>query len=274
MTIKEAVKKYSAKLRNITHIPNKEVEMMLLELLGKNVIWLHLNSDKEFTQENELIKMVEKRADNYPLEYILKKASFYGEMFEVREDVLIPRPETELLVERAVEILQKIEKPKAIEIGVGSGIIAVTVAMLVKDVEVTAVDINEKALELAKANAIKFGVNDRIEFIKSDLFHAVGEKQFDVCISNPPYIADEYKLPKNVAFEPKNALFGGRVGDEILKKIIDEVLKREIPFLLCEMGYDQKKLLGDYFESKGIKDVEFYKDYEEFDRGFVAKIIY
>jgi methylase of polypeptide subunit release factors len=117
MTIKECVKKYTVYLKNITHIPAKEVEILIMHLLDKNVIWLHLNYDKAFTKELELEKLVKKRATNFPLEYIIKKASFYGEQFFTDEEVLIPRPETELLVENAFEILKDINtKEKAIKV--------------------------------------------------------------------------------------------------------------------------------------------------------------
>lgn len=272
MTIKACIKKYANELKNITHIPNKEVEILILHLLQKNVIWLHLNSHLEFEYEKELEKLVKKRATDYPLEYLTNKASFYGEIFEVATNVLIPRPETELLVEKAIEILEEIKKPKVLEIGVGSGIISIMLAKLIENISIVAVDINDNALELAKRNAIKHGVEDKIEFIKSDLYTNISnEIDFDMTISNPPYIADDYKLPKNVEFEPKNALFGGKVGDELLKKIIEQTYNRKIKYLLCEMGYDQKKPLEEFFKTFNIQEYNFYKDYSDFDRGFVVK---
>lgn len=272
MTIKECIKKYSKELKNVTHIPNKEVEILVLHLLGKNVIWLHLNYNNEFESEKELAQLVKKRATNYPLEYLTKRATFYGEVFEVASNVLIPRPETELLVERAEKILKDIKNPTIIEIGTGSGIISVMLAKLIKDIKIIAVDINDDALTLAKSNAKKHEVDDKIEFISSNLFTNIEEdKKFDMCISNPPYIADDYKLPSNVAYEPKNALFGGKVGDELLKNIIDETNNREIPYLLCEMGYDQKEPLKNYFSNFDVEEFEFYKDYSDFDRGFEIK---
>ncbi|MGB3750954.1 MAG: HemK/PrmC family methyltransferase, partial [Arcobacteraceae bacterium] len=219
-TYKQIVKEYSRYLKEVTHIPQKEVEILILHLMQKNTIWLHLNYEKECTCEKELEKLVKKRATNYPLEYITKRASFYGEVFNVADGVLIPRPETEILVEKAEVILKEIQNPIVLEIGVGSGIISVMLAMLIPDIEIIAVDINEKALELAKSNATKHNVEDKITFIKSDLFADVPDIKFDMVISNPPYIADDYKLPLNVKYEPSNALFGGNVGDELLKNII------------------------------------------------------
>ena len=134
-----------------------------------------------------------------------------------------------------------------------------------------AVDINDEALKLAKLNAIKYKVEHKITFIKSDLYNNIENKNFNMCISNPPYIADDYKLPKNVTYEPQNALFGGIKGDELSKKIIFETSLRDIKYLYCGMGYDQKKPLNKFIEQFNIKNLEFYKDLEKFDRGFILE---
>ena len=144
--------------------------------------------------------------------------------------------------------------------------------MLIEDIEIIAVDINDKALDLARKNAKKHQVEHKITFIKSDIFTNISEdSEFDMCISNPPYIANNYKLPTNVKYEPSNALFGGNIGDELLKDIITQTKQRDIKYLLCEMGYDQKKPLSNYLEQYKPKSVEFYKDFDKFDRGFVVE---
>lgn len=275
MTIKDTIRKYTSDLKFVTHIPAKEVEMLIMYLLEKNTIWLHLNYNKEFEQEKELVKLIKKRATNYPMEYLINKASFYGEVFIVQEGVLIPRPETELLIDNALEIIKnmdnKKETIKVLEIGTGSGIISVMLALLIEDIKIIAVDINEKALLLAKRNAKKHGVEDKIEFRLSNLYEKVEESDLDLTISNPPYIANDYKLPENVKFEPSNALFGGNIGDELLKSIIDQTNEKNIEYLLCEMGYDQKNPLTDYLDKFDINSLSFYQDYEKFDRGFTIK---
>ena len=272
MTIKEVVRSYSKQLREVTHIPAKEVEILICYILEKNNIWLHLNYNNEFDKIQILEKLIEKRKKDYPLEYLIKRASFYGETFLVRENVLIPRPETELLVDNAVEILKDTKNKTVLEIGTGSGIISVMLAILIEDIKIIAVDINDDALSLAKQNAIKHNVKDKITFIKSDLYTNIDkDEEIFMTISNPPYIANNYKLPQNVKYEPKNALFGGEKGDELLKNIIDETSKRGIKYLLCEMGYDQKKPLEKYFNNFDIKHYLFYQDYEKFDRGFTIE---
>jgi len=269
---KDTIKKYAIKLKDITHIPQKEVEILILYILNKNIIWLHLNYNEQCTCENTLETLVNQRAKDYPLEYITKRASFYGESFNVQDGVLIPRPQTEILVQKAIEKLETISKPKVIEIGTGSGIISIMLALLIKNIEIVAVDINDKALKLASSNAIKHNVDKKITFINSNLFENINiNDKFDMCISNPPYIANDYKLPKNVTYEPKNALFGGVKGDELLEKIVLQTSNRSIKYLYCEMGYDQKKQLNKYIEQFDINSLEFYKDFEKFDRGFTLE---
>lgn len=271
MTYEQIIKKYAPLLKGVTHIPAKEVEILLLFLLDKNPIWLHLNYKNECDCEDALGKLVKKRATDFPIEYLTNRASFYGESFIVKQNVLIPRPETEILVEKAEKVLKELQNPKVLEIGVGSGIISVMLAKLIPNIEIVAVDINEDALELASLNAKKFGVEEKITFVKSDLFKNVEEQHFDMCISNPPYIKNDFKLPKNVTYEPSNALFGGDDGDEILKKIIDEMIARKIKYLYCEMGFDQKGRLEQYIKKYKPKSCEFYKDYENLDRGFCVE---
>jgi len=267
---KQIIKQYSKELRNTTHIPQKEIEMLLLYLLDKNTIWLHLNYDKVCDNqiEQQLSKLVQKRATDYPLEYIIKKVSFFGEIFFIEDGVLIPRPETEILVQKALDTLKDIQNPKVVEVGVGSGIISIMLAISIPNIQIIAVDINKKALELAQKNAKYHNVQDKITFVKSDLFDEVDVSGFDMCISNPPYIADDFKLPKNVTYEPSTALFGGTIGDELLKKIIEQTHNNKIKYLLCEMGYDQKETILFFLEKFDTITKVFYQDLSGLDRGF------
>jgi release factor glutamine methyltransferase len=274
MTIKDIVLKYKENLKDITNIPSKEIEVLMGYILNKDIVWLHTNYNKVFSKEKELIKLIEKRSSGYPLEYILSKVSFYGYDFFINENVLIPRPETELLIDNAVKILKDIQSPKVIEIGVGSGVISILLALLIQDIKIVAIDINEDALKLAKKNAIKFKVDKNIEFIKSDLYHNINNIYFDMSISNPPYISNSYNLPLSVKYEPKNALFGGNRGDEILTNIINETYKRKIKYLCCEMGYDQKEYIIDTLKNFNIEKINFYQDYSSFNRGFYLEFKY
>jgi len=272
MTIKDCIKKFSNELKIVTNTPVKEIEILIMYLLDKDFIWLHINYNNEFNKLKELKELIKKRATSYPLEYIVSKTSFYTKQFIVEDGILIPRPETELLVENCIKILKNIKKPlKVLEIGVGSGIISVMLAILIENIKIIAVDINEKALKLAQKNAKKHNVLDKIEFRLSNLYENVLEDDIFLTVSNPPYIKNSYALPKNVEFEPKNALFGGKIGDELLKEIIKTTANRKIPYLLCEIGYDQKRSLEEFLKSFNIEKYSFYKDYNDFDRGFTIK---
>ena len=223
----------------------------------------------ESALQSKLLQSISLLNNDYPLEYITKKASFYGMDFFINEGALIPRPETELLVDKATQLIATHNIQKIYEIGVGSGIIAITLCLLNPRIHITATDISPTALQIAQKNialksALDSTLKKRIRLIHADLLQGVDFTPKDsLIISNPPYIAEDYTLPKNVAFEPKIALFGGKKGDEILRKII----ALNADFLCCEIGHNQGYLaefLGAY------RSVEFYKDYAGFARGFVA----
>ena len=156
-----------------------------------------------------------------------------------------------------LEIASSYKAPKIAEIDTGSGIISVMLA-LKTNAKIVATDINEKALKLAKKNALKFNVSDKIDFVKCSYIDEISGS-IDILVSNPPYIARGYKLDKFVINEPHEALFGGEIGDEILKNIA------------CEMGYDQRASMEMALKFNGFKST-FYKDLAGFDRGFCARL--
>lgn len=271
MKINEALKQAEVKISGICENPARVAKILLMHHLGVSIEWIFLNLSKELENKSEYFALADRFASFEPLEYITGEASFYGLEFEVQKGVLIPRPETEILVEKSLEILREYKESKVCEIGVGSGIISVCIA-LNSDAFITATDISRSALELAHKNAVKFGVEHRIKFVHcSYLDEVCGE--FDLVVSNPPYISNGYKLDKFVLNEPHRALFGGDVGDEILKNIILQVRNRKVKNLICEMGYDQKKSLGMALKFNGF-EAKFYQDLAGFDRGFVAKSKY
>ena len=271
ITYKEAVNFYSKNLKHVTNIPRKEVEILLLFVIKKDLVWLHIHYDDICHCENNLKKLVQLRQKHYPIEYITKTVNFYGESFNICNGVLIPRSETELLIDHAIGILKNLNNPNVIEIGTGSGVISIILALFIEKINIIAVDINELALELANINAEKFKVQHKINFIKSDLFDNLNEKKIDMCISNPPYIKNNFIIDKNLHYEPKNALFGGNRGDEILMKLIKQSPKKKIKYLLCEMGYDQKESIKNFVSKINTKNLKFYKDYSNNNRGFIIE---
>lgn len=233
--------------------------------LGKNREWIFLHSNDSLERQSEFITLLDRYRDGEPLEYITRRCEFMGREFEVGSGVLIPRVESEILVQKALDIAKKFNSISIAEIGVGSGIISISLALELKNAKIVASDISSKALEFARINRDKFGAN--VELVNTNYLDGI-DGEFDIIISNPPYIAKDYPLDKWVLNEPKTALIGGKVGDEILKDIA-KIAKSKAKYLICEMGYDQRESMKNYLDMLGFES-EFYRDLAGLDRGFVA----
>ncbi|WP_457744785.1 peptide chain release factor N(5)-glutamine methyltransferase [Sulfurimonas sp.] len=247
---------------------SREAQLLLMAYFEVDELWLITHQNSEVSEPSKLFAWVERRSLNEPFEYITNKVSFYSEEFYIDEGALIPRPETELLIDEVLKNVQDKENNfRFVEVGVGSGIISIMLALHFKNAKFIAIDISSKAIDVAKKNIEKFGLSSRIELRLGSLLEPIEEK-IDYLVSNPPYIEDEIVLESNLAYEPQNALFGGKIGDEIIKQLLDKVLKQKIKFFSCEMGYDQQDKIRTYLKNKDYKKLEFYKDYSAFDRGF------
>ena len=266
MRIKKALQEASK------YVSAKEARIVLMNLLQKDSIWLILNEKEDIVNDEEFAKILEQLKKDVPIEYITNSVSFYSRDFFIDFGALIPRPESELLVDCANRIIQKNSLTNIAEIGVGSGVLSIMLLLLNPNIKITATDISSKAINIAKINAKRYGVLDRIEFIHTPYLDGV-ERDFELLLSNPPYIKDGFKLDFKLSYEPQIALYAGANGDEILKKIIDLAHKKRINYLCCEMGYDQKSSLESYLLGKGAKDINFYKDLSSFDRGFSARMV-
>lgn len=239
---------------------------LLMEFhLKKSREWIFLHLNDELAKKDKFIELLDRYKNGEPLEYITGHCEFMGRDFEVGKGVLIPRFETEILIEKALEIASKFNAPRIAEIGVGSGIISISLALELKNAKIIATDISLDALRYAKINKDKFQAN--IELIESNYLDKVNG-DFDIIISNPPYIAANYPLDKWVLNEPKTALIGGEVGDEMLKEIA-LIAKSRSKYLICEMGYDQKLSMQNYLDNLGFQS-DFYTDLAGLDRGFIA----
>ncbi|WP_331774008.1 peptide chain release factor N(5)-glutamine methyltransferase [Sulfurospirillum sp. 1612] len=267
--IKEMIAEASQVLQGICENPQKEVRTMLSHALGKELLWIMAHDDDTIETPQDFLDHIEQRKKSVPLEYILKQASFYSREFYVDERVLIPRPETELLVDHVLGWVKEHQSLTIAEIGTGSGIISIMLAHFLPQARLIAVDLSKEALEVAQINAIKHGVSQNITFVHGHLLDDVNVP-IDVLVSNPPYIKKDAILDKNLSYEPSLALFGGEEGDEILKEIIDIAHKRKIALLACEMGYDQREKITNYLHTLNAK-ATFYKDYSDFDRGFLLE---
>ena len=270
--VKDVLKEITATLNPQISRASREAQLLLMAHLKRDELWLITNQNTEVKELDKLLEWVKRRSLNEPFEYITNSVSFYSQNFYIDEGALIPRPETEILID---EVIKNVQDKNAVmtfvEVGVGSGIISIVLAQHFTNARFIAVDISEVAIEVAKKNIAAFGLSDRIELRLGSLLEPISE-DIDYLVSNPPYIADAESLESNLSYEPQNALFGGSIGDEIINKLLDEVLKRNINFFTCEMGYDQKGKITQYLENKNYKDLEFYKDLSNFDRGFTLKV--
>ena len=208
-----------------------------------------------------LKKIVEKRI---PIQYIFNEQNFYGYNFYVDKNVLIPRMDTETVVEKALELISNIEKPLVLDIGTGSGAIAITIGLENKEGKILAVDISENALKVAKKNSELLEV-ENVKFIHSDIFDNVEFKNFDLIVSNPPYISRdemEYMGEDVILNEPENALFAENDGLYFYEKISSQAKEymKNGAYILFEVGFKQGEKVKEIMEFYGFKDVEIGKD--------------
>ena len=191
-----------------------DAEVLLSRVLGKERIYLYVHFDQPLQQMElgRFREMIKQRVKRIPVAYILGEKEFMGMDFSVSPAVLIPRPDTEILVENVIERLKKLGNVHIADIGTGSGAIAVSILANCLNVSGVAVDISSEALAVAKSNAIRHGVDMRLEFVKSDVYDSLSAGQFDAIISNPPYIPDKdiAGLEPEVKREPYGALAGGK----------------------------------------------------------------
>lgn len=262
------------KLQGRVASPRREAELLLIAYLAQDQLYFITHQNEMIEDEDpKLLEWIEKRSRNVPLEYLTNRVSFYSETFYVDEGSLIPRPETEHLVDEVLARVCADEEITIAEVGIGSGIISIILARHLPRARFIGIDISPKALRVAQRNIERFGLEDRIELREGDLLSCVEEK-IDLLVSNPPYIAQDVQLESNLAYEPQNALFGGTIGDEIIQKLLDETVVRRIPMFICEMGYDQRFKVQEYLKSFAIQSLEFYTDLASLDRGFIVKGTY
>jgi len=258
----------------------REAGSLLAFVLKKDRTFLITRDDYELsaTETASFQKVLQRRAAREPLQYITGKQEFYGLDFEVSPGVLIPRPETEMIVENALEILKPLENPSFCEIGVGSGCISVAILCNVETASAIGLDVSEKALEIAEKNAKKHTVADRFSLKRSDVFEVLTDEKFDLIVSNPPYIprADIENLQAEVRdFEPLNALTDGGDGLSIIEKIVAGAPRflKSRGFLLMEIGFGQADDVKRLFEEKIWRAVEILPDLQGIPRMVRAQVI-
>ena len=280
MTISELIKKGMIELKNENiEEPKLKARLLMQYVLNKTRQYVIVN-DMEQLEENkekqylEEIKMLKK---GIPIEHITHQKEFMKLNFFVDKNVLIPRQDTEILVEEVIKIAQKTNAKKILDLCTGSGAIAVSLAKYLPESEITAIDISNEALKIAKKNAISNNVENQITFVNSDMFTNLNEEKFDIIVSNPPYIKTNVieKLDIQVKNEPYIALDGGKDGLDFYKKIINESYRylKYKGYLCLEIGFDQKIDVIEFIENTE-KFVNTYskKDLFDNDRIIVTQI--
>ncbi|BDY12120.1 peptide chain release factor N(5)-glutamine methyltransferase [Hydrogenimonas cancrithermarum] len=271
MTIEEALREGAVTLASVADRPRLEAEILMSEHLGRERVWLHMHSDRKMEDPKGYFALVERRCKSEPIEYITGRVSFYDLQLEVGPGVLIARPETELLVDMAAKIVGKYRLTNICEIGVGSGAVSIMLAKMFPELRIVATDISEKALAYARKNVVRYGLEDRIELRQADLLEGI-ETVPEMIVSNPPYIGERYMLPHSLRYEPENALIGGVCGDELLQRIILTAKTRNVPHLVCEMGYDQRHPIVEFCAEQHLPEPKFYRDLAGLDRGFYVRM--
>lgn len=277
LTIKEALNYSIDKLKqeNVEE-PFSKTKIVIANTLNVNKEYLIINENEILNNEqiDRIKSSIDKLIQGIPLQYITNLQEFMGLDFYVDENVLIPQPDTEILVEEAICILKNIEKPKILDLCTGSGAIAISIAKNINAKTITASDISNKALNVAKVNCKKNNV-DNIKLIESDLFENITER-FDIIVSNPPYIESNVikTLTKEVQNEPKLALDGGKNGLDFYRRIINEASEFLEPngYLCLEIGYNQKdKVINLMEKSKKYSNIYSKKDLGNNDRIVVCQ---
>lgn len=280
MQLKELYSLGKENLRqNSIEYPALEAYLLLSEseaVSGLSDIYTHPEKEVDQKTYKKFQDLVERRLKREPISYIAGEKEFYSRSYKVNSGVLIPRPETELLVDEALLLANQIASPSILDIGTGSGCISVTLAYMCNNAKIVATDISQKALKVAKENIFKHGKQDKISLAGGDLITFFKDRSFDIVISNPPYISESEikKLEPDVKdHEPIIALRAGEDGLEYIKRIISDsrrVLKEE-GWCVLEVGQGQAEKVINLFKEYGFIAVSTKKDLNGIDRVILAK---
>jgi release factor glutamine methyltransferase len=282
MTIGDAIAWGTSLLDESDAIPaarsHSDAILLLRHVLGIPHAEMYAYRERPLTalQTEAFNAQLQQRLRGVPVQYITGEQEFFGRPFHVTPDVLIPRPETEHLVEAAIARLQGLNGARIADVGTGSGAIAVALAHSLLTAEIVALDISPAALVVAAENAKYNGVAERIRFLKSDLLAAVADEHFDAIVSNPPYIAESERnaLPVEVReHEPAQALFAGRTGLEFYQRLIPAALPLLVSggWLMMEIGHGQRDAVRSLLKVEDWDGVEFIPDLQAIPRVAVGR---
>lgn len=259
--------------------PRLDAEILLAHILNCRRLTLYVDSDKKLPLDTvfRFNQLINQRLEGVPVAYLTNSKDFMGLSFAVNENVLIPRPETEILTELVGEYLRGLNcEVTFADLGTGSGAIAISILKFVKSARASAVDISSEALEVAKFNANKFHVEDRIELLQGDLFESLQGKIFNAIVSNPPYIptGELETLQSEVKKEPRLALDGGQDGLSFYRRIISSAPRflADGGLLAVEIGINQASAVKTLMEASNFVSVEVFKDLAGLERVIVGRI--
>jgi len=274
VTLQNWVQNGEARLRSSPHPERarRDAETLLLHLIQRDRAFLAANPLSELSSEGAVryYALIERRLGGEPIQYITGETEFYGLPFHVDRNVLIPRPETEHLVEKVISLAANFEKPRIVDVGTGSGAIAIALAHKLPAAQLTAIDVSPTALTIARPNAKRNHVADRVRFLEGDLLAPVAGELFDFVVSNPPYVAENDRASLSVEVrdhEPAIALFAGS-GLEIYRRLIPAAHAVLISggFLALEIGYGQDSAIAALLADSNFEQIEFTVDLQGIPR--------
>lgn len=276
MDVSGELKRLTALLKTAGHDEAMaEAESLLAHALGCRRLEIYLHGERPLLPEQLALlqAQAQRLQSDEPLQYVLGEVEFCGHAFACDARALIPRPETELLVEAALGFAKvwARQQPQVVDIGTGTGCIALTLALAQPRAKIFAVDISPAALTLAQQNAARHGVAHRIDFVQADLLASFGAGEVDLVVSNPPYVptAEWGSLPRPIRdFEPRNALDAGADGLDVLRRLVAQAVEKLAPggALALEIGEDQGPRVAELLRAAGMRHVAVKKDFAGWDR--------
>jgi len=276
MTVLEVVQAMTAYFTKHTiESPRLNAEHLLAHVLGRKRIELYLEFERDLTESElaPLRDLVKRRGEGEPLQHLLGTVEFCGHVFLCDKRAMVPRPETEELVELLKSQIRN-SKSRILDVGTGSGVIALALAMKFPEAEIFAVDISDDALALGRENAAILNLSDRVRFVKSDLLENV-EGTFDLIVANLPYISTQQRhaLSREVLHDPEVALFASAQGDELVRELIAQAPSQLRPggMLALEIETGQSEALLSALAEKNYRDISFKNDYSGVKRFLFAR---